>query len=309
MTRWLFIAAALVPLLAHADRPRVVVVKSQDLAAYTSVVAGFSAEARAEVTEVILGEGEAASKAAFQKIADDAPAMVLAVGPSAANGAKRSLAGVPVVFCMVPYYEKYGLEGPNVTGIALTSDLSVELATLKAIAPSTRRVGVLMDKRYSGKIIDEVTSLAAKDGLAIVALDVDGAAKAEKALKGARGKLDAMLMIADKTVGNAAVVRSLIAHCEAEKIPLVALSPSQVKEGAMLSLSPSSTGIGQQAGRLANRVIHEKVDPGALAVAQPEVLDLAMNLTTARKQGAECELALEIFKFAAKQGYRIKVFE
>ena len=159
-----------------------------------------------------------------------------------------------------------------------------------------------MDRRYSGKVLDDATALAAKEGITLVPLDVDGAAKAEKALKGARGKLDAMVMIADKTVGNAAVVRALIGHCEAEKIPLVALSPSQVKEGAMLSLSPSSTGIGQQAGRLANRIIHEKVDPGALAVAQPEVLDLAMNLTTARKQGAACELALEIFKFAAKQG-------
>jgi putative ABC transport system substrate-binding protein len=309
MTRWLLAVAAVLPLTALAERPRVVVVKSQDLAAYTSVVAGFSAEARAEVEEVTLGEGDAAAKAAFGKISDEKPAMVLAIGPAAANGAKRALSGVPVVFCMVPYYEKYGLEGPNLTGIALTSDLSVELATLKAVAPQTKRVGVLMDRRYSAKVLDDATALAAKDGLTIVPLDVDGAAKAEKALKGARGKLDAMVMIADKTVGNAAVVRSLISHCETEKIPLVALSPSQVKEGAMLSLSPSSTGIGQQAGRLANRIIHEKVDPGALAVAQPEVLDLAMNLTTARKQGASCELALEIFKFAAKQGYPIKVFE
>ena len=81
-------------------------------------------------------------------------------------------------------------------------------------------------------------------------------------------------MVADKTVGNAAVVQALIAFCHAQKVPLVALTPSQVKEGATLAARSQPHGHRTAGGRLANRIIHEKVDPGALAVAQPEGLDL-----------------------------------
>jgi putative tryptophan/tyrosine transport system substrate-binding protein len=310
MTRPLAAAALLFAAAALAQaRPRVVVVKSSDLAAYSSVVAGFSAEARAQIDEVTLEENADSQGKAFKKIAADKPALVLAIGPAAANGAKRSLADVPILFCMVPYFEKYALEGPNVTGIALTSDFGVELSTIKAALPAARRIGVLEDPRYSAKLIEDVSRVAAARELSVVPVELDAAAKVEKALKGAHGKVDAMLMIADKTVGNAAVVKRLIAWCDEEKVPLIALSASQVKEGALLSLSPSYAGVGQQAGRLANRLIVEKVDPGALAVAQPETLDLAVNLTTAKHIGSSCDLTLDLFRFAAKQGYPVKVFE
>ena len=48
---------------------------------------------------------------------------------------------MPVLFAMVPYFEKYGLEGPNITGIALTSDFTPELAALKAMAPKREARG------------------------------------------------------------------------------------------------------------------------------------------------------------------------
>ncbi|MBI3185711.1 MAG: ABC transporter substrate-binding protein [Myxococcales bacterium] len=299
---------ALASTAAFADRPKVLVLKSSDLAAYASVVAGFAAEVRAEVQEITLEEGADSAKA-FRRISEQPPAMILAIGPAAANGAKRALSEVPVVFSMVPYYEKYGLEGPNVTGIALTSDLSAELATLKAVAPSARRVGILEDPRYSAKVIEEASTIAQQQGMQLVPIEVDAPSKVERALKAAKGKIDAMLLIADKTVASAQVVKRLIEFCQQERLPLAALSSSQVKEGALLSLSPSYTGIGQQAGRLANRILHEKVDPGALAVAEPETLDLAMNLSTAKRLGGQCELALELFKLAAQKGYPVKVFE
>jgi putative ABC transport system substrate-binding protein len=84
-----------------------------------------------------------------------------------------------------------------------------------------------------------------------------------------------------------------------------------VKEGATLALAPSPTAIGQQAGRLANRIIHEKVDPGALAVAQPEGLDLAINLSAAGKLGGskDKDVVMELLRFAAKRDFPVRVFE
>ncbi|HYO73858.1 MAG TPA: ABC transporter substrate binding protein [Archangium sp.] len=309
---WLALLVLWAPLVAASEqaRPRVVVVKSAGLAPYAAVVAGFSAEVRAEVVEVTLEDSAQAAARAFQRIAAQKPALVLAIGPLAANTARRTLdTQVPVLFAMVPYYEKYGLEGPNITGIALTSDFRPELAALKSLAPSAKRVGILHDPRFSTGLVESAQSAAGPLGLSIVPLSADAQAKADKVLAASKEKVDALLMVADKTVGNAAVVQELIAFATAQRLPLVGLTPSQVKEGATLALAPSPTAIGQQAGRLANRIIHEKVDPGALAVSQPEGMDLAVNLSAAGKLGGSRDVVLELLRFAAKRDFPVRVFE
>jgi putative ABC transport system substrate-binding protein len=105
------------------------------------------------------------------------------------------------------------------------------------------------------------------------------------------------------------VVEQLLAFGKAEKLPVVGFGAAQVKQGALLSLTPAPLGIGQQAGRLANRVLVEKVDPGALAVANPEGLELHVNLATARRLGSPESFALEAVTFAARQGLPLRVVE
>ncbi len=167
---------------ALGDRPRVVVVKSSALGPYAQVVAGFSAEAKASVEELTLEEADSAPT--FRKLAETRPALVLAIGPAAAVGARRQFQDVPVLFVMVPSFEKYELEGQNTTGIALTSDLSLELTTLRAVLPSVKRVGVVEDPRYSKKLVDEATTLAAARGLTVVPLELDSPTRLDKLLQG-----------------------------------------------------------------------------------------------------------------------------
>lgn len=292
-----------------AERPRVVVVKSAALNAYAQVVAGFAAEVKGQVEEITLDEGPDAAAAAFKKLSANKPALVLAIGPAAAVGARREFSDVPVLFSMVPYYEKYELDGQNTTGIALTSDLSLELTALKAVQPKVKRVGVLQDPRYSKALLEGAGQAAHSRGLVLVPLDVDSSTKVEKALSSAKGKVDALVIVSDKTVGNAAVVERLLAWCQDEKVPAVGLASAQVKQGALFALAPAPLAIGQQAGRIANRILVEKVDPGAMAVANPEGLELHVNLTTARRLGSPETFALDIVTFAARQSLTVKVAE
>lgn len=297
----------LVSTVAGAERPRVVVVKSSQLGPYAQVVAGFSAEVRATVDEVSLDEGDPA--AAFKKIAESRPALVLAVGPAAAVGARRQFSDVPVLFVMVPYFEKYELDGQNTTGIALTSDLSLELTTLKAVLPKVKRVGVVEDPRYSKKFVDDAAQLAQSRGLTLVPLELDFANRIDKVLQSAKGKIDALIVISDKTVGNATVVERLLQFSVDERVPVVGLAPGQVKQGALFALSPAPLALGQQAGRLANRVLLEKVDPGAIAVGPPEGVELHVNLGAAKRLGLSEAFALDVVTFAARQGLPVKPTE
>jgi putative tryptophan/tyrosine transport system substrate-binding protein len=295
--------------LAHAERPRVAVVKSSGLNAYAQVVAGFAAEVKGQVEEFTLEEGPEGAAATFKKLGGNKPALVLAIGPAAAVGARREFSDVPVIFSMVPYYEKYELDGQNTTGIALTSDLSLELTALKAVQPKVKRVGVLEDPRYSKAFVDGAAAAAQSRGLTLVPLEIDAPGKVDKVLAGAKGKIDALVIISDKTVGNAAVVEKLLAWSQDERVPAVGLASAQVKQGALFALAPAPLSIGQQAGRLANRVLVEKVDPGAMAVANPEGLELHVNLTTAKRLGSAETFALDVVTFAARQSLTVKVAE
>jgi putative ABC transport system substrate-binding protein len=302
---WLLLAS----LAAADERPRVLVLKSAELAAYSAVRAGFSAElSRAQVQEAVLPEGAEAAGKAVKQWAASAPALVLAVGPSAANAAKAGFGETPVLFCMVPYFEKYGLEGPHLTGISLTNDVGAELGLLAALAPSASRVGVVHDPRYSARVMEEASAAARKQKLVAVPLGLDGPGGLENLLEGLEGKVDALLLVADKTVASAEVVEGVIARTKELGLPLMGLSQAQVKGGALVALAPSPVGIGQQAGRLASRVLFERVDPGALQVAAPEQLELSVNLGTLRQVLKGAEASDRVLKLAASRGHTLKVF-
>ncbi|MBI5548020.1 MAG: ABC transporter substrate-binding protein [Deltaproteobacteria bacterium] len=299
------------PVRGSAAEPlhEVAVLKSDSLALYASAVAGFSAECRTEVTEFDLREDPARADRIVKELKSRKPSLIFALGPLAANTAKRAFEDVPIVFAMVPNWEKYGLEAKNVTGVALQRPVRTQLDTLKALAQGTKRVGVIFNPRYSATVVEAASDAAKALGLQLVASKVESPEEVPAVLQALAGKVDALWMIADRAVATPEAVQAIIKLALEKKVPVFALSEQQVKDGALVSLSPNYTAIGQQAGRIANRILEDRATPGTMVVAQPDGLDIAINLTTAKQIGAECNLALEIFKFAAKQGYPIRVFE
>jgi putative ABC transport system substrate-binding protein len=294
---------------SSAQRPLVAVVKSTALAPYASVVAGFASVVKAEVAEFDLQDDPARVEPVFSELKGRSPALVLALGPRAANAAKRALARTPLLFAMVPNYEKYGLEAQNVTGIALTRPAKAQLEALTAVAPKARRVAALFNPKYSKPVFESAAEAAKALGLELIAAKVEAPEDVPGALGALKGRVEAVWMLADRSVANAEAAEAIIRISLEEKLPLFALTESQVRDGALLSVSPDYGAVGQQAGRLANRIVLEKVHPGALEVALPEVLDVAFNLATARKIGQARELSLDILEYAAKHGYFVRAFE
>ena len=298
-------------LLALTAAPsRILVVKSQDLSTYSSVVAGFTAEVQGQVDQLTLEDGSRETvERAFKKAAQDEPALVLAIGPAAAVGAMNAFDKAPIVFVMVPYFRVYRLEKPNVTGVSLTSDLTLELHAARALLPNVRRIGIVEDPRFSKELVDTAVSAAMAKNIDLVPIEVDAAEKVPRALKQAKGRVDAVMLIADRTVGNSAVVQRIIAWAQDENLPVIGFSPAQVKEGALLALAPAAVGLGQQAGRIANRILYEKVDPGAMAVVAPDGLELHINLAAAKRLSDAKGFAFDLVGFAARQQLNVRVSE
>lgn len=289
----------------------VAVVTDAKLPVYRRVVTGFSIESRQSVAEFTLGGKRERGKEVFAKALKGKPDLILAIGPKAANLAREIVPKeIPVVFCMVPNLESYPeLKGPNIAGIALEQNMRDQLSTLKSVAPKTKAVGVVYNPRHTGKKISEAKREANSLGLKLVTAEAGSPRDVERAVSSLAGRVDALWMVADPTVLNLAAFEALLDFSLKKRIPFFSINYKFVEKGALVSMGIDYARIGQQAGRVANQIIKKKVKPAKISVESPEGLDIAINLTTARKIGVECDLALEIFTYAAERQFAIRVYK
>jgi len=287
----------------------VAAVKSRSLRMYNQVLTGFSVEARARVIEYDMAGDLRRGKSIFQQIRSRRPALILAIGTEAATLAKREISDIPVLFCMVPDPEKYDLSGANITGVSLNLPVATQLATLQTIAPRTRHVGVMYNPKYSRRIIEQAFEASDKLGMALIPSKVDRPEDVPRGTRAFLGRVDALWMVADPTLMNAQAFRALVEFTKRNKVPLFSVSEKMVKAGALVSLSAYPYAIGQQTGRIANKVLRQGVSLEMIPIAPPEGLEIAINLGTAKRIGVECDIALEVFTFAARNGYKISVYE
>ncbi len=308
--RWALLAVSLL-VTTVVQAAGVAIVADAKLPVYRRVVTGFSVESRVPVTEYSLGGKRDRGKAVFKQVLGTDPALVLAIGPMAANLAKELLPeSVPVVYCMVPNLEQYPkLKGSNIAGIALELSLRDQLSTLKTVAPKIQAVGVVYSPRHTGKKIAEARREASRLGLKLVTAEASSPADVTRAVSSLSGRIDALWMVPDPAVLNLTAFQSLVDFSVKKRIPLFSINYKFVEKGALVSMGINYARIGQQAGRLANRILEDNVKPGSVGVQSPEGLDIAINLTTAREIGVECDLALEIFTYAAERQFAIRVYK
>jgi len=305
----LVLAAWLAPGLAHASG--VAIVADNALNVYRRVTTGFTVEVRRQVVEYSLDGKRERGKEVFAAALSGKPDLFLAIGPIAATLARELVPKeIPVIFCMVPNLEQYpDLKGPNITGVALELSIRDQLATLKTVAPKTQSVGVVFNPKHTAKKIEEAKVAAGELGLKLVTAEAAAPTDVARAVSSLEKRIDALWMIPDKTVLDLDAFKSLLDFSLKKKIPFFSLNSKFVEKGALCSLSIDYMRVGQQAGELAKRILDEKVAPASVPVRSPEGLEIAINLTTAREIGVQCDLALEVFTFAAEKRFAINVFK
>lgn len=292
-----------------AEATLVAVIKSNDNTNYSRFVTGFAVESKLRFTEVSLGGKEERGRKLLEWLKKKKPALALVVGDLAARLTKELFEGTPIVYALVPNPDKHGLAGDNITGITMSIPLRQQLATLKTLAPNAKTVGVMYNPRNSTKLVEAAVEAAKAEGIKIVSAKVDAPDEVPDATRAFLGTIDALWMVPDQTVMNAESFKHLLSFTFKNKVPFFSVAHRLVQSGALVSLSPDYAAIGMQAGRLVQRILNDKQSPKSLPVADPEGLDIAVNLTTAKRIGVECDIALEIFTFAATRGYPIKVFK
>lgn len=224
------------------------------------------------------------------------PAVLVAMGPLAAQTAREMLPDTPLVYCMVMEPARLNLSGPGVAGVAFTVPVKNQLAAFRLVNPRGVRVGVLYTEQGAGALVQEAQKAASSVRLALVAKPVasvkDIPATLRAMLQGADA-VDALWIPPDPMLMEAESRRFLLSETAKAGKPVYASSGNLAAEGALVSSGPDFTSIGQLAGELVNRLAGG--EKGRLEVLVPRG-ELVINKKMASKLGIE--LSAEALKAA-----------
>ena len=177
--------------------------------------------------------------------------------------------------------------GGNVTGIyAMTEELNVKrLSLLKEAVPSLRRVGVLLQPKWSNVEHDwQVALVAARRlGLDLLALNARSSDDIAAAFKQASAqKADGIMTFRNPTV---VTYLKLIAElCQKHRLPAVFDAREYVVAGGLMSYGPDLDAIYRQLATYAKKLLHG-TPASELPIEQPRKFELVINLKTAKALG------------------------
>jgi putative ABC transport system substrate-binding protein len=294
------VAVLLAQLVLAEAAPRIAIIKSSsvlpfDQAASATVEALGRSVPQPEILTFDL-EGDAAHSATVLAAVRDAhPRLVITIGSLATAAVLKAPPAAPVLFSMVLYPRESGFltaSGTQPSGVSLDIPLGVQFKYLRRLFPAAHRVGVLYNRAETGALIDEARRAAATNGLTLVAEPVDDATRALATLDTLMDGVDVVWSVADSHVFTPQTTSVLILATLRHGVPLFGLSTAHVRAGAVAALYCDYADIGRQTGEMAQRVLRGE-RAGAIPVAVPRTVSLALNLRSARHLNLDIPPALE----------------
>jgi len=177
--------------------------------------------------------------------------------------------------------------GGNITGLAsLDTDLGGKrLELLKEAVPNLSRVAVLWN---SGDIVmtrsfNQIEVAAQRFGVTLQPFGVRDAADVDNALASMmRTRPDALFMIADRLTGPRA--RQVIDFAAKTKLPTMFDFKGFVTAGGLMAYGPNRFELYRRAAMYVDKIL-KGAKAGHLPVEQPMVIELVINLNTAKALG------------------------
>lgn len=233
----------------------------------------------AKIWECNLEEKEEESKAIIRQIKQKAPDFIFTIGSKATILAYENIKDIPIVFSMVlaPV-----VTSTNITGVTLNIPVEATLKTLKRILPKAKRIGLIYSEKSEG-IVKTFTAYEEMD-LKLISKKIKSEMEFPDALKNISKRIDCFLMHADPSVYSMPSTQYLLKTSLAAGLPVIGLSLSYVKAGALFSLDCDYEDIGKQSAEIALRILMgERAD--LIPFLHPRKQNLCLNLIVAERLG------------------------
>jgi putative ABC transport system substrate-binding protein len=267
-------------------RTRVVALVSHDAPPYKEALAALQQQLSAPGVQVdpylMQGDGRAANNAI--QAARDGASVLITLGTAATQAAVSAELNTPIVAALV--FNSDMLKRPTVTAVTLDMPVETQFDWLRKILPEQHTVGVLYNPRENQQRVDAAARIAQARGLKLLARPVETPQDLPAALDGLSRQIEVLWTLTDNVVISSQTAQPILLFCFRNKIPLVGLSSTWVKAGALYSLDWDYGDIGKQAGELAQRIVHG-TKPAELPPAMPRKLTYAINLKSAGQLGVD----------------------
>lgn len=271
---------------AEASKPRIVVLMSQKAVPFADILSGFHARMRAlgyeprYTTLFLVGDG-AEGMRTFREAKKGGAELVFAIGGPAVESASREALDIPLVAGGMLRADSIR-RGSSATGIFLEPSPDVQMRMLRRILPNARSVGVLYNPRENRERIEAAASAAKEQGLRIDAVPVSAPRDIPAALDEVSRRSDVLWCLYDRIATTPDTAQRLLLASFRARVPLVGLSSSWVKAGALYALEWDYADVGAQCADAAAKVLRgaraEEIPPSG-----PRKSVYVLNLNSARQ--------------------------
>jgi putative ABC transport system substrate-binding protein len=235
------------------------------------------------------GSGERLERMASTILSPE-PDVFVTQGGSALTPLLRAGVRKPIVFGMsadpveAKIVASYARPGGNVTGITLfaTELVGKRLELIKEVLPGIKRVAIVTNPQHPGEHIElKVAEAAAlKLGLTVRYFPVQTEAEVDAALgEIAKSRMDAILVFSDGFSMDQA--ERIAAFSARNRIPAISGWAQFAERGNLMSYGPVFTDVYRRLGSYVDK-IRKGAKPGDLPIESPSMLELVINLKTAK---------------------------
>lgn len=250
------------------------------------------AEGRNYELDVRWAEGDYKHFAALAfELVERKSSVIVATTIAAARAAQQVAPGTPIVMTGLIDPVGAGLiaslarSGNNTTGISnMIQDMSAKgLELIREIVPTAKTIAVLFNPNNPGSrlILEDVRSQAAKLGMTIQPIEFQGSAVLDATAGTAAGH-DALLVVADSALLD---LRERIAGLALRhRLPTFSSIPEFTDGGVLVGYGPSRRDSYRRAATYVKKLL-EGAKPADIPVEQPTLIELSINMQTARALG------------------------
>lgn len=210
------------------------------------------------------------------------PAIVLAVGTSAAKFSHFNIKKIPVVYSMVLNPQRIGLV--NLAGVSLKIPHIMSISKVVNIFPDHRKIAFLYDTNQKDLDISALSKELDDLRIKLLPYGVSSKSELKSTIKKASKEADFVFANTDPLLYNKDSARSIIFWTLMYQVPFVAFSSNYVKAGAFISVDCDYYDIGRQSGLLASKIIQGQKST-SLKVLGPRKVKVFLNYKTAKYIG------------------------
>ena len=251
--------------------PRVLLYTADDTPQLRAAQAGVrEALGATPIEDITAGNAAARLKAAAR---EGSHVAMITLGPRAAARAAREAPSLATVECLS------APASPSAQAVPAAIPIEQQLAWLHRLLPDARYIGILYDPTQNAEAVDALAAALRRAGLNPVLVPVAAPAMLPAALAHLSRSADALLAVSDTTVYTRKTEKALLLFSFRYKLPLIGLSETWVRAGALYALDWDYRELGVFCGRLALRKL-----PGAhAAAADPPRPHVYVNQRSARR--------------------------